>query len=915
MNTTYHFIAHTHWDREWYLTFEQFRYRLVRLIDNLLDLLDRDPAFVCFHLDGQTIVLEDYYVLRPYNRERLESYIRSGRIIIGPWYQQNDLFLTSGESTVRNLMRGIADSRRLGGEMKVGYLPDHFGLIGQMPQILQQIGVDNAIFGRGYDLANHRGPLFRWEAPDGTSVAGILMPHWYNSAQRLPADPERLREMFDMLREREQAVVQAPHYVMMNGVDHLEAQQDLSQVLEQLRSVAGPGEQIVHSTLEAYASQIREHMAAQLPDAFETVQGELREGDEYSILAGTLSSRIYLKQANAHGHDLLEKWLEPLSLWCEAEGLDTYDAAALDYCWRLYMENHPHDSICGCSQDEVHAHMMDRYARLGELAEEMIGRKLAVLARQISSGGYAKEDQKLVVFNMAQLESRAVVRSEISFLAEDEVECFTIEAEDGTPMPYRVVSSKLVRRQVLSPVNLPGIIQIRKYVIEWQPCVPALGYAAYRIRPGVQGTVAADKEPAAQLLQDAEEAYLENEHLRIDVGRDGSLHMVDKASGRRYAGIARFEDSGDRGDLYVYKRLPEESPLIWDGKVRFTEVVHNDLYHECSYAFDWELPERLDESQEKRSSSLATCKFRVKLRLDREARHLKMAIEADNHARDHRLRLLLPLDWTPTHVAAGGQFDVLQRRWDEGRHGARDANSQPFWKWVAPVQETAGIALYAKGLHDYECLGDSTLAVTLHRGVDTIFLRETTPLEQDRQPLGQCLGTLKTELALRPFHDCPATRLYQEAELFHQGLRSQCTPIDAQRWNQGRPWVQGSSFSDPVHEADPHADRPSLPQRQQFLTITGEVMLSALKRSDRGDAVVRLYNVEAQSSAVQARWPLLGTQVSEANLLDERGAVVQTDSDCCEVYLPAKRIATYLVGRGQADQTAEDEEDGNGMRA
>src|SRR5215210_9263440 len=60
-----HVISHTHWDREWYLTYEQFRLRLVGLIDRLLDLMEQHPDFEYFHLDGQTIVLEDYLELRP----------------------------------------------------------------------------------------------------------------------------------------------------------------------------------------------------------------------------------------------------------------------------------------------------------------------------------------------------------------------------------------------------------------------------------------------------------------------------------------------------------------------------------------------------------------------------------------------------------------------------------------------------------------------------------------------------------------------------------------------------------------------------------------------------------------------------------------------------------------------------------
>ena len=104
-------ISHTHWDREWYQTQEQMRLRLVELMDNLLDILDREPEYV-FHLDAQTIMLEDYWDVRPEMKEKCCDYIRAGRMLVGPWYVQNDFLLTSGEATVRNLHIGMAQAER-----------------------------------------------------------------------------------------------------------------------------------------------------------------------------------------------------------------------------------------------------------------------------------------------------------------------------------------------------------------------------------------------------------------------------------------------------------------------------------------------------------------------------------------------------------------------------------------------------------------------------------------------------------------------------------------------------------------------------------------------------------------------------------------------------------------------------------
>ena len=230
-NYTCHVISHTHWDREWYQPLELFRLRLVDLIDRLLDLMESDPEFRFFNLDGQGIVLEDYLRLRPGNEQRLKALISEGRITIGPWYVLNDEFLVSGESTVRSLLIGHRVVSQFGPVMKIGYLPDQFGNMSQMPQILRGFGIDNCIFGRGWQAVDGRNMEFEWRSPDGSSVLSSLMWFWYNNAQDIPAEAEAGKTWFEALRNRMAPVSGSSHLLFMNGVDHLEAQYNLSKAL------------------------------------------------------------------------------------------------------------------------------------------------------------------------------------------------------------------------------------------------------------------------------------------------------------------------------------------------------------------------------------------------------------------------------------------------------------------------------------------------------------------------------------------------------------------------------------------------------------------------------------------------------------------------------------------------------------
>lgn len=889
----FHFISHTHWDREWYLPFENFRFRLVQLIDNLMNLLDNDPSFKYFHLDGQTIVLEDYYAIRPGQKERLEAFIRQGRILIGPWYQQNDLFLTSAESTVRNLIEGIRQSRDLGGEMKIGYLPDHFGLLGQMPQIFRQIGIDNSVFGRGYDYEKHHSPFLRWQSPDGSEITGILMTHWYNNAQRIPNDADQLSKTFQIMKEREELINPLPHHLMMNGVDHLEAQENLTPALEKLRELFGDKNEFIQDTLPNYVQNVQQYYAEHPTLSLPVVHGELRERFDYAILGGTLSSRLYIKQANLVCHDLIEKWAEPLSVWCALHGLDAYDSDYFRYLWKLYMENHPHDSICGCSQDAVHDHMMDRFASVKEISNEIIEKKLGVLVKQVSEEGYAKGDQKLLIANTSQLQCSSVMSITVYFLTEDQVKVFRIEDESGVSIPYRIVNSKPSRIQVTSPINLPGVLQVQRFDIELQPTVPALGYTTYRVIANHEGDIIEDTQVAAQTTSGL--PVLENEWLKVEVQTNGSFHLTNKQTGVKMLNIGQFEDSGDRGDLYVYCSVPVEKKQRWEGDVTIVHHTSNELYDECMYRFEWHLPIALNDDYTQRQDELAPCSFQVKLRLDKISSHLNINVDMDNRARDHRIRFICSLPECVSDVWAGGQFDVVRRKWVEGREFSRDCNSQPFWKWVAPLQTVGGLAIFGKGTHEYETLDDgNSIALTLLRCVENINMREPIALENDIQPKGQCIGRYSIELAIRPFADEAATQLYAEAELFHQGLRAKSCPVNDPRWEQGRDWVQDSKVEGTFTRPDPNEHKQQLALKSTFIQMTGKALISAVKwAEDQQGPVIRVYNVESVASQITLSTVGHYSRVARTNLLEQPQTDVLKDHYYTIHAIDPKKIETF----------------------
>lgn len=444
--TTLHLVSHTHWDREWYLPYQQFRIKLVHLMDGLLELLEKDPGFLYFMLDGQTIVLEDYLQVRPERHSQLARMIRSGRLLVGPWYVQPDEFLVSPEALVRNLLCGDRTVRPLGPKMEVGYLPDTFGHIGQMPQILLGFGIGTACLQRG--LADEPCELW-WEAEGGARVFTAYLRDGYGNAASLSLhDPERLRLELQELLEFQGPHSAGSHLLLMLGMDHMEPSPETAQAVRAFRSPRDR-EVLVHSSLPKYLAAIQDELARrerQVP----VVRGELRESRRHPLLPGVLSARIWIKQRNEACQVLLERWAEPWSAWAQwglgrlpGQGVRlARRAEILQEAWRLLLQCQPHDSICGTSIDQVHREMAPRFDQAEQIGEEIATESLQEIAGSIDTARWGGEEKGLsrpvgavVVFNPVAGRVTQAVQVEIARL--EGFEAFDLVDQQGTVAPVQ----------------------------------------------------------------------------------------------------------------------------------------------------------------------------------------------------------------------------------------------------------------------------------------------------------------------------------------------------------------------------------------------------------------------------------------------------------------------------------------------
>ncbi|MGH9135832.1 MAG: alpha-mannosidase, partial [Acidimicrobiales bacterium] len=379
-------VPHTHWDREWYLPFQTFRLRLVELLDDLLPTLEADPGYAHFLLDGQLAVVDDYLAVRPDAEAALRRLITAGRISVGPWYTLPDEFLVSGETLIRNLQLGIQRAASLASlrderndaAMDVGYLPDMFGHVAQMPQILRQLGIEHAVVWRGVPSAIDR-IAFAWSAPDASTVRAEYLPAGYGNGARVPHDADALIARIDEFAHQHAAKLAGGPVLWMNGTDHLLPQPWLAEVVAK----ANAAQDRWHLDITSLADYVTSASSADrdLP----AWTGELRSSARANLLMGVTSNRVDVKQAAARAERSLERWAEPLSALFLPP--DDWPGALLDEAWLAMVRNAAHDSICACSADEVVDEVLVRYATARQIGDGLAERAVAALGAAVAASG------------------------------------------------------------------------------------------------------------------------------------------------------------------------------------------------------------------------------------------------------------------------------------------------------------------------------------------------------------------------------------------------------------------------------------------------------------------------------------------------------------------------------------------------
>ena len=802
-------VSHTHWDREWYLPFGGFRVDLARMMGGLLDRLEADDGYDHFVLDGQTILLGDYLDLRPDDEGRIRALAEAGKLSLGPWYILPDEFLVSGEATARNLLLGRAAAAPFCPVQKVGYLPDTFGHIAQMPQILRLAGIDSFIYTRGNGAEiDQLGSEFRWRAPDGSEVLAVNQVDGYCNAGGLGHEelwhahtprrvhPERAVAHVRALLAKMDGRSRFRTRLLNNGCDHFPPQRDFMSILAALRKDL-PECEFRHGSFADFVTALREEGQ---PEAL--FEGELRCGRLHPILTGVWSARMPLKQLNERAQTLLAGIAEPVCAATRFGAGQRYPAGEFRRAWQTLLQNHPHDSICGCSTDEVHREMIPRFETVLQTGERLARHALDGLCPSFAPEAEGDRDTALCVFNPIPAERREVVECLLVLQPFGyDMKRLGLFDDAGRPVPCEFVSTRFVERFWGIDYRgeiLPGRAAAASHAYEdafpgrflrgpaereasdchitirfLADALPALGHGRFFLRE----SGAPPPQPHAWV--DAGDNFLENDLCRVCLHPDGSFDLHDKRSGREYPGLNRLVDGEDIGDEYDYCacRRPE---LVRPeaGTVRIVEC--GALAGTIEARFVMRLPAGIAADRSRRAGERVECPVTVRVSLSAGSPQVRISTRFENRAHDHRLRAEFATPLITDSVVSDGHFQLIRRPIERAPSGENwvqapgDTLPQQDFSLLADAE--GGLALLNRGLPEFSASreeGGAMLTLTLLRAVGWLS-RDDFPSRNRLNagptvatPDAQCMGAHVFEYALVAFTgDALAAGVKAESDRF-----------------------------------------------------------------------------------------------------------------------------------------------------
>lgn len=829
MATTYSFFLHTHWDREWYFTFEQYRMQLPAVIGSIIKQIE-SGGLPSFQLDGQTALLDDLLEIQPQMKSKIEALVKAGKVAVGPWYVLSDHMLVNGESLIRNLKTGLGVSRQFGKPMMVGYSPDTFGHSQDIPCILRGFSIDKATAWRGVPASiASDGTEFIWESPDGSSVfCHVLSRGYFQTCFHEAKDPKK--PITKTLEDWPSSKINDSALVPVGG-DHVGAPGSFNHQLQALKDAfnengSQPNLEVV--TLALYLTKLQ-NMQEKEKKQIPVWQGELRNNDNAFelfaayLLPGVLSSRLYLKRHNRQIEHRLFKLVEPLLTFASSLNLSKYPTEELLYALKQLLRNQPHDSICGCSIDAVHQEMLTRYQTINSVLDNLETR---VRESLLSSSQVSKTSpaQGISRSHFQLADPQAQVKDFILFN-------FSSRPVSG-PVAFEMAfenKSMSVEEAFKAVLNAIGEDKAKSIQIDQaESCTDLFGWSGgvptYRDITRVSGWLNANvpalgcsnfSEVAtpAKALTPSSQTSIANEFMTLHFDAKGGLRV--EAGKKNFDLTMTFKDVGDGGDSYnfdpLYKDKPIEAKVLKASvKSKGALVCAIELVHEI------DIPEGIVESKDQSILDGAETKDILKVfeRSKETLKHklyttitLKAGVPVlffqttwQNQSRDHRLEVEFKTSSKINQTFSENHFSLVKRP------VTKDAPKLPVGKYKeTPLDRfacqrffIAGDQLFLNsGLPEYGATQNS-VSITLLRAFSKLsrgglWSRGGGAGPHMDTPEGNCLGEQTALYGWAPLFTEEPSEAYHLATLFENPLWA--APVCQKGWKPKLPPSKQASWS------------------------------------------------------------------------------------------------------------------------
>lgn len=888
-----HIVSHTHWDREWRYPIWQTRWYLIEFMDELVKLLS-DGTYPGFLLDGQVVPILDYLEIKPHMKETVCGLIKEGKLQIGPWYTLPDEYPIDGECLVRNLLKGVRESEKLGKVFDVGYTPFGWGQTGQLPQIYKGFGIDTVMVGKRVNKERAPKSEFIWQSPDGSEVVTTRFGGWgrqnFYFKIHLPmlygieyesddweytpsigtlyhfTAPEEIEQDHFFLEKQPQPVVEflsqdmiedvwstmdesvlESDRLMMNGCDYTAAQESMQAMIDKLNATDSEGRLWRHETIYDYLKVFKEKINKK---DLQVVKGELRDGPVTGLTGNALTTRLYLKQINKKAQNRLIRRSEPLAAYSIMLKEDP-QYAFLDIAWDYMLKSHPHDSINGVMQDKSVKDVEHRLAQVIELADVVSHASVKNIIKNIDLSSYPEDQTLLVVFNSLPYERSEVMEAWVTIPGDPKRVYF-----EGLPKGLIVLDSqgKSMGTQWVGREDIDYCVaEIHTRVFPYQTerhrlffdtgIIPAGGYKIFQVKDIEDYRETADQWSDSQSLTSSVLSghnCLENEFLKVRMNPNGTYSILDKETGRTYDDLNFYEDRGEHGNYWINQRPMCDRCINTLGSqaVIWSENA-GPLQATLVSEIDFPLPIEGDRHTDERSSKTAPMVIRTSLTLKRGQRKLDVAVEVQNGHQDHYLKAMFPTGISAAeNVYAGGHFNVdcrsIHPQGPTDHSVWPDMATQPQNAFIDINDSQVGLAFVNDSFTEYEAFEDDkrTVALSLLRCVENwICTGGRAGSHFPSQKGGQSLGLHQYRFSIVP----------------HAGTWSAADiPLEADKFNAPCLAVQVTGNKTPGSKLSG--------EKSSFFEISNtQVRFSAIKKAvDSDNFIVRLYNPtdSAQSTDV-----------------------------------------------------------------